>query len=156
MARTIDNLGVEISSDYAARKEAFDESLIKDSRGIQSNTKIDVTAPFMPSEFDTLFGLSEQRIFWPAVQAPPHFYTSRRRLFKEQLVPGIGSLEQQENQIERVRGFGDYAASRIEDPKQLEEIHKEKNLLVQFLEKIHKADAELFEINSRRGQYQKG
>ena len=36
MARTIDNLGLDISNQYAEGREAYDESLVKESKAITS------------------------------------------------------------------------------------------------------------------------
>ena len=156
MARTIDNLGLDISTQYAENREAFDEWFIKDSRGIQGRTKVDVTLPFLPSEFETLFGLGERGAIWPAVSAPPRYYSSRRRLFAEQIIPGLGSPEAQENKMERLESFGKDEVEKHPNPKDAEEIGKEHETLLKLLGTIHILDTDLLEINPKRVQYQKG
>ena len=55
--RTIDNLGVEVSTRYAQDKEIFDENLIKESQSIPTQTQIEVTSPSANAEIETLLHL---------------------------------------------------------------------------------------------------
>jgi len=156
MARTIDNLGLDISTQYAENREAFDESFIKDSRGIQGKTRVEVTIPFLPSEFETLFGLGQRGAIWPAIAAPPKFFTSRKRLFAEQIIPGLGSPEAQEIKMEKLESFGKEEIEKHPNPKDAEEIGKEHQTLLKLLDTLHTLDIDLLEINPKRVQYQKG
>ena len=52
--RTIDNLGIDVSTRYAEDQKVLDQSLVKEARGIQVQTEIEVTTPFYPSELEAL------------------------------------------------------------------------------------------------------
>jgi len=160
MARTIDNLGVDISNRYAEDQEIFDETLTKEARTIPNQTRILATYPSYTSEFDTLFDLGMRNIHWALFLAPPNYYSSRRKLFAEQLAPDLGSLDMQDAQIEKVEAYGEQEKERRRQnhasPKEEEEIELEKKILLTLLQKIHHYDQELVDINSRRSQYQRG
>jgi hypothetical protein len=149
MARTIDNLGVEISTRYATDREVYDESLIKEARLIPSQTLVTTTLPLYSSEFDMLFELGKRRALWAAFRPPPNYNTSRRRLFAEQLIPDLGSPDFQDAKLERLEAFE-------KEEKDGEEVKKEKEVLTKLLQNLHLFDQLLIDINSRRSQYQKG
>ena len=156
MARTIDNLGVEISTRYAEDQELFDEALIKEARMIPSQTKVAVTLPTSPSEFETLFDLGKGRISWAGFLAPPNYYAYRRRLFSEQIIPQLGHPDMQEAQLARIEAITEEEKKKETPPHMEEEVEKEKKILSKLLEIVHIFDQLLIDINSRRSQYQKG
>lgn len=156
MARTIDNLGLDTSTNYAQGREDYDESFIKDSPTIPSQTRIDVTNPFRPSEFELLFGLSKKGILWSVPSPPPHFYASRRHLFVDQLVPSLGPPEVQDAQIERLDAVGNEEIEHCSNPTEADEIGKEKTAISSLLDTVRDFNGDLIEINARRIQYQKG
>lgn len=146
MAKTIDNLGLEISSRYAQDREGYDEKLIKDAARIPQQTRITTTAPSHPSEFEVLFDLGKRGPSWAMFQAPANYYAQRRRLFAEQIIPEMGPPDLHDSQMQRIEatGQGD------------EEAKKEKEVILKLLNNLHTFDQFLIEINSRRAQYQKG
>ncbi|NGX59600.1 MAG: hypothetical protein KR126chlam3_00753 [Chlamydiae bacterium] len=156
MARTIDNLGVEISTRYAEDRELYDESLIKDARLIPAQTRITTTVPSYTSEFELLFELGKRRALWALFRAPPNYYVYRRRLFAEQIIPDLGSPDLQESQLERLEALGEEEKERHKEPRDEEEIEKEKKILKKLLQNVLLFDQLLIDINSRRSQYQKG
>ena len=156
MARTIDNLGLETSTRYAQDREVFDESLIKEAIFIPSQTKIAVTLPSYPSEFDMLFGLGETGALWASFYAPPNYYAYRRRLFAEQIIPELGTPDMQDTQIERIEEVGDEEKKKKENPHEEEDVEKEKQILLKLLNNLQIFDQLHIDINSRRAQYQKG
>lgn len=157
MARTIDNLGVEISNRYAEDREIYDESLIKESRLIPSQTQVTTTLPAYTDEFDILFELGRRRALWAAFRAPPNYYVYRRRLFAEQLIPNLGSPDLQEAKLERLDAFGEEEREKHSDSeKEEEEVEKERQILKKLLQNLNLFNQMLIDINSRRSQYQKG
>ena len=62
-SRTIDNLGVDVSTRYAEDQKILDTSLIKEARTIPIQTEIDVTIPFHPSEMDALLSSTGLALF---------------------------------------------------------------------------------------------
>ena len=157
MAKTIDNLGVDISSRYAADREVYEESLIKEARLIPHQTRITATLPSYTSEFDTLFKLGQKRALWVSFCSPPNYHASRRRLFAEQLIPYLGPSDLQESRLERIEAVGKEEKKKKHSlPKEEREVEKEQQILKNLLQRIHLFDQLLIDINSRRAQYQKG
>ncbi|NGX27120.1 MAG: hypothetical protein K940chlam6_01051 [Chlamydiae bacterium] len=156
MARTIDNLGVDISTRYAKDREIYDETLIKEARLIPMQTRVDTTVPTYSSEFDLLFELGKRGALWALFRAPPNYYVYRRRTFAEQLIPQLGSPDLQDAKLERLSALGNEEKERHENPRDEEEIEKETQILTKLLENLHIFDQLLIDINSRRSQYQKG
>lgn len=168
MARTIDNLGIEISNRYAEDQSTLDEKLIKESRQMPFAIGIDSTSPSFSQEFTLLFGL-ELRGARIALFLPPlGYFAQRRRLFTNQLMPILGSEEKIEAQELRIKGIPSSGEDEEESKqgKQDQEetlipifadtVKKEKRILLNLLSLIHKYDQDLIDINSRRSQYHKG
>jgi hypothetical protein len=169
--RTIDNLGVDVSTRYAEDQKMFDEKIIKESRGIPIQAQIDVTFPSFSSELEALFEINKRNIFWADFFMPPKYREQKKRLFTYQIIPSLGSEDKKETQSQRIK---DVIASRKkkmeeetdeqkkkkalpwEEEKELEEEKKEEKVLLALLEKISSLDKYLVDINSRRSQYQKG
>lgn len=168
--RTIDNLGVEVSTRYAEDKKVYDESLIKEARGIPSQTEIDVFSPSFSSEMDELLQSQRAYISWASFLPPALYYEQRKRLFTYQLIPSMGSEDKKESQAQKILAkLKGMEEERIEADKEnkgkkelydlersLEEEEREKKILTSLLSTIALFDKLIIEINSRRGQYQKG
>lgn len=144
--RTIDNLGVDVSTRYAEDKEVLDESLLKESVKIPLQTRVDVTELAYPSEFDTLFDLGAQRAPWASSEPPSSYFSNRRRLFSEQLIPSLGSLDKQELLTERIDKI----------PEDEEKVTIEKKVLLSLLKAVHSIDEQIIDSNGKRRQYTKG
>jgi len=85
--RTIDNLGVEVSTRYAEDKQILDETLIKEAGVIPTQTQIDVTTPFISSELEALLHLQPTGVTWASFFPPARYFEQRKRLFTWQLIP---------------------------------------------------------------------
>lgn len=163
MARTIDNLGIDISNRYAEDKEVFDEKLIRESRVIPNQIQIDVTSAVYTSEFEILFDLGKRHTTWANFNAPPKYYEQKKRLFTEQLIPALGSQDKKEIQMQRIKEMkkkyikaeGEEALSWEKEETE-EENEKQRKILLQLIESLLSYDNYLIDINSRRSQYQKG
>ena len=170
--RTIDNLGPEASQTYAERKEAFDDTLIKESQSpsLSTKTRIEVTTPSFTAELDTLLNSQPSGITWASLPPPRGYYEQRNKLFTTQLIPSIGSEERRESQMQKIltkiKSTTEQRTlkqkelkskrEQYEQERLLEEEENEKNVLTSLLEKITQFDKQIIEINSRRTQYQKG
>jgi len=168
--RTIDNLGIDVSTRYAEDQRHLDDKLIKDTRGLSPQTQVDVTSPSFPSEFDTLFDLSKKNLSWADFQAPLRFNEQKKRLFTHQLIPSIGSPDKKESQAQKInakvqsqiiRNQADKDSEK--DPKKKfaqdreeKELNKEKKVLLKLLDCIVYLDRDVGMVNARRLQYQKG
>lgn len=157
MARTIDNLGLEISNRYAEDRSAVDETLIKESRLMPFPIEVESTKPSFAPELTALFELQLRGSRIALIQAPLGYYSQRRRLFTQQLIPILGSEEKKEAQISRIKGISE-AEEENPNPETIfpDTLKKEGKILLNLLSIIHKYDQDLIDINSRRTQYHKG
>lgn len=168
--RTIDNLGVDVSTRYAEDKEILDETLIKEARAIPAQTEIAVTTPSFPSELESLLPTRATNIAWALFIAPEQYYEQRKRLFTIQLIPSLGSDDKKESQAQKILNKLKSMAEekekeeeqkqdkrkRYEQERILEEKEREKKILTSLLDTISLFDKLIIDINSRRSQYQKG
>ena len=169
--RTIDNLGVEVSTRYAEDQQWLDEKIIKVARAIPAQTAIDVSMPSFASEVDDLLHSETTQHVWANFFAPNRYLEQKGRLFTFLMIPSLGSEEKKEVQTqkilaklkslaekrkeEREKGKGNKREAWIED-KEAEEEEKEKKALTSLFETVSLLDKFLIDINSRRSQYQKG
>lgn len=170
--RTIDNLGLDVSTRYAEDQKNLDEKLIRDARGISQQTLIDVTIPSYSSEFDALFELSKRNLPWADFQAPNRYNEQKKRLFTHQIIPSLGTEERKESQAQKIiakvqsqiaKRQADKDKEGQQDPKKKfneqreeQELTKEKKILIKLLDCIVYLDKDIGAVNSRRMQYQKG
>jgi hypothetical protein len=166
--RTIDNLGVEVSTRYAEDKRTLDEALIKEAHAIPVQIEIEVTTPFFPSEIESLLHFQPTGSTWASFFPPAHYFEQRKRLFTYQLIPSMGSEDKKESQAlkilaklrsmteERIKKEEKYQRGRYEEELALEEEKKEEKILISLLDTIALFDKLIIEINSRRSQYQRG
>jgi hypothetical protein len=165
--RTIDNLGVEASTRYALdqKEKEYAESIIKESR-LPSQAEIDVTTPSFASAFEDLFEMQKRNIPWGDTPAPPKYNEQKKRLFTHQILPSLGSEDKIEAQSERITATvrttetkvstGDETRMSWENEREVQEQEKEKKTLLGLFSCKKALDKDLIEINSRRGQYQRG
>lgn len=168
MAKTIDNLGPEVSTRYAEDKRLYDSSLVKEARVVPLQTEIDVTLPSYPSEFDQLFETAKRNIFWAGFFAPPKFNEQKKRLFTHQAIPSLGSPDKKEALAVRISEIVAKAQQKREqalkenrplawqDERELEEEEKEKRALLSLITQVGTIERTFLDINSRRSQYHKG
>ncbi len=166
--RTIDNLGVEVSTRYAEDKRILDETLIKEARAIPVQAEIAVTMPSFPSELEALLHAQPAFVTWASFFAPERYFEQRKKLFTFQLIPSMGSEDKRESQAQKIlaklreekipkeKEEGEDKRRRYERERAIEEEEKEKKVLTSLLDTIVLFDKLIIEINSRRSQYQKG
>ncbi len=109
----------------------------------------EVILPSNQSEIEVLFGLSKLHPAWATFEKPPGFFFLRRRIFRSQLVPFLGSDEQQDSMIARIQN----AKGEDQDSAEWEE---EKNRLLKMLQVMQLLNKDLIDITARCKQYQKG
>ena len=164
--RTIDNLGVDVSTRYAEDQKTLDQSMVKEARAVSAQTEIEVTTPFLPSELEALLQSQNTYISWASFYAPAHYFEQRNRLFTYQLIPAMGSDDKKESQAQKIlaklrtlekeeKGEKD-KRKKYEEARALEEEENEKKVLTSLLDTIALYDKLIIDINSRRSQYQKG
>lgn len=155
--RTIDNLGLDASIRYAKDKELFEARFIEDSKIVSRKTEIPVSSPYVPSEFDQMFS-SAKNLIWAAFSPPPESLMTTNTLFSYQLIPSLGTYEQQDDAEQMLEDalqkHRELDQNQSDKEKQQEE--REKQLIKDLLVCITKIDKTLSLINSRRNQYQRG
>lgn len=161
-ARTVDNLGVDVSIQYAKNMEQLDRKLLEESRAAPFQTDVVVTNPYVLSEWDDLFSMRRKHGAWAQFFAPPHFTSHRKNLFSYQLIPSMGTPERHQAEAEKLKHF---QFRKHKKKKKKEEAYeerddqqeeKERDILLTLLEKIMFLDKQILFVNSRRSQYQKG
>jgi hypothetical protein len=168
--RTIDNLGIEVSTRYAEDQKVLDDNFIKEARSIPGQTEIEVTSPFYSPEIEALLQTQPAHISWASFIPPALYFEQRKRLFTFQIIPSMGSEDKTESQTQKILSkLQSLAEEKVakdreekdkrqlyEEERILEEEEKEKKILTTLLSNIALFDKLIIEINSRRSQYQKG
>lgn len=158
--KTIDNLGVEISTRYAQSSEEHETSLVKDASRLSPKTSISISRAGYLSAYDELLGTRQRAQQWARFAHPKGFDSSIMRIFTHHLLPGIRSDEFGALESDRIRRMREDKKKdkeynweeRIEE----DEEQKESETLLQFFDSLSEKDKSLIEINGRRRQYQKG
>jgi len=144
--RTIDNLGIDTSIRYAKDQELLkDVRLIEESRWVAPKSEITVTKPYIPSEYDQLFSAARTAA-WASFAPPPGYDAMARAIFSYQLIPSLGTPEEQEADNEKLG----------RDKEDNEDGEQQRETLEALFQCIEKFDKTLTLINSRRNQYQRG
>jgi hypothetical protein len=165
--RTIDNLGIEVSTRYAEDLKELDQKLLVEAQGIQEQTEIEITYPFFLTELEILLEPQKQQT-WATFTPPKGYFEQKKRFFMFQLIPSLGSEEKHETQTQKIISLKTFSRKKRGNQQQEEEQgsdhsdrekeyhEKEKKILVSVLQTIMHLDKEIQEINARRGQYHKG
>ncbi len=160
--KTIDNLGVEISSRYATAAEDQEASIVKDAGVVSPKTRIDVSRAVYTSAFDTLLGTRQRATQWARIASPKGFANASLRIFTHHLLPDIRTDEFGLLESERIRAIQDDEEKKRpkeydwEEQIEKDEQGKECQVLLTFFDSLQEKDKNLIEINGRRRQYQKG
>ncbi len=171
--RTIDNLGVDVSTRYAEDQKTLDTKLIKEARSVQGQAIVDVTTPAFSSELDALLQSEHVQVPWALFTAPLGYNEQKRRLFTFQVIPSLGSEDRQESKAQKIlaklktlsekklkrREEGEEEKEKereAEQENEYDEMEREKKILISLLDTISQLDKLMVDINSRRSQYQKG
>jgi len=164
--RTIDNLGIDVSTQYAAARKELEktEAILKEGKAVRGKTEIDVTIPYFESEFEKIYQTQKRNIPIAELSPPPRYAEQQRRVFTHQVLPSLGTDEKLDAQVQRIQGTvripesGPTAEKMSwEAERELQEQQKEQKVLVGlFINTIRPLDKDVIDINSRRGQYHKG
>lgn len=149
-SRTIDNLGIEASNQYAKGQEALASGLVEDSR------KFTITAegglpPYIPAEgIDsfTIFSMKGHTV-WAAFSPPANYSALSPRLFTYSFIPSLGGSE-------RLQTLADKLESLEKTIPQDRVQHHECKTLHSFVIDLVKFCRTHELIQSGRNQYQRG
>ena len=149
--KIVSNLPLDVSIRWAEDQKILEESrpIIRDSTMAANNAQTEVILPSQQSEIDVLFGLAKLHPSWASFQKPPGFLFIRRRIFRSQLVPFLGSDEQQDAMMTRIQNTRG-------DEKDSSDWEEEKNRLLNLLQLMQVLNKDLIDITTRCKQYQKG
>jgi len=162
--RTIDNLGVDISTRWAEDQKWIDPALIREAPAVALQTMIDVMLPSYSSEWEQLFNIGQRRIAWALFIPPPHFFEQKKRLFTYQIMPSLGSEEKKEAQMQRVEAILPSDEEKEEDKKrekgqtgrEFQEEKGEKKRILSLFKLLKNLNRDAMEIDPLRKQFQRG
>jgi Family of unknown function (DUF5399) len=170
MAKTIDNLG-DASVRYATDQALLDHDFNKDITRVGSSFEVSVTSPFVANidEFNMLYNITGINCTpWAGFNPPINFESNRKmKLFSSELIPSLGSFEQQEANEEKILTIKE-EENKKQDQGQQEE-QEQKNKKKQEIKKIQELNKVLMltklllekgqnnaQIFAKRNEYQKG
>lgn len=154
--RTIDNLGVDVSTRYAQDQEVLEKDLIREAPSIPLQTTIEVTSPSYPSELDALLKTQPTHASWALFTPPEGYYEQKNKLFTFQLIPSLGSDDKKDSQTQKIEARLQAEEEKSKNPYELEQHIKKKGAIISLLKKISIFDNMITDVYSRIGQYKKG
>ncbi len=146
--RTIDNLGIEASNQYAKGQQALDRHLIDESRFFPPSIKGGLT-PYIPSESEenfTIFTMGRATV-WAAFSPPMNYADSSVRLFTYLFIPSLGTSEQLQTLDDRLETL---------DKKIHKDRERDYKKLCSFIKHLIDSSRTFELIKARCNQYQRG
>ena len=159
--RTIDNLGLEASVQYAENQKLYDARLMEESRLVPQRSQTPSVKPYVPIEVDQYFTIGRGSS-WALFTPPPDFFIYGDTLFSHQIIPSLGPQEKQEADAEKLEHLEDYLSKeqkrgkKRESKDQQEQDQRERETILAMFKVLKDLDKVLALINSRRNQYQRG
>lgn len=144
--RTIDDLGIDASKQYAQNQTELDRTFLEDSQLVAQKAEIPGISPYQPSSFEEQFSVGRQTR-WAGFSKPPLYASTSGRLFTYQLAPSFGGLDEQQDRLDE---FKNTQTSLSEKEK------KEHDILSHMLEDLIKMGRTFELIQARRSQYHQG
>ncbi len=94
MAPEINDLPMQNYERYAKDQEALAQGpRVKEDRFIGGPAQVDVNEPSYPSAVTSLVGQDQTNVQWALFQPPTIMGARRTDLFKEDLVPSLGNMQ---------------------------------------------------------------
>lgn len=112
--KTIDNLGPEVSIDYAKRQEDNSAGFLQDTAFVSTQSSMSVTDPSYVDQLATLFG-TQAGSKWALVEAPQD--RGSLSLFTSGCIPSLGSYEQREVVMDNIKSLVEEAEGKLEAGK---------------------------------------
>ncbi|MBI3508816.1 MAG: DUF5399 family protein [Chlamydiia bacterium] len=158
-SKTIDDLGIDASKQYAENQRLYDPSLIEESRLVAPRSQIPTVMPYAPSEMDAYFSVGKGNS-WALFTPPPEFVVYGENFFSYQLIPSLGPQEKQDADAEKLQHLEDFLdkerGKKGQSNDDEEEDEEQKERLIAMFQCLQKLDKTLNLINARRNQYQRG
>ena len=158
MVRTIDNLGPDVSQDFAKRTQQEDVKLVGDSRTVSAQAAIDTTQPVYVSQLSELFPTGKHT--WSVFFDPPN-YKEQNRIFINQVVPAFGDEEQKQAFKQRIDASQELLEHQnYEYPwqkdQEKEDWTKESTTFIHLIDRLSVYDKIIDEIKNNCGALYKG
>ena len=157
---TIDNLGIQASVQYAENQKQYDPRLIEESRLIPRKSEVPSVTPYISSEVDPFFTIARETS-WALFTPPPNFSIYGENLFSYQIIPSLGTQEEQEADVEKLQHFEEELTKQRKKRAKKQntdagEEEREREALITMFQIVKNLDKVLTLINARRNQYQRG
>lgn len=163
--KTVDNLGVDLSAQYARGQKNIDPKLLRESRSVPIHTQVTTTEPSFQSHVEELLAFNKKNISFAKFNAPKGFHSHQMAIFTYQIVPSMGSFEKQEVNRDKLDAMKEEERKKEQQEDDDNEERKrelaseelqEIAIVTKMLKKMGLLDKYLSMINSRREQYHKG
>lgn len=148
--RTIDDLGIEASNQYAKGQVEFEleRRLLEESKLFPRTQPGAGVTPYLPVLYDIRFVIGPM-IIWAGFNPPANYATVSSHLFTYQLIPSMGGSDQLQGLSDKIEGL----EKTVPADKKSQYEYK----TVQSLLKLLVDSTRTFElIKSRCNQYQRG
>jgi hypothetical protein len=144
--KTIDNMGIDVSSRYAKNQEIFDPKLIKESDIVAAKVvSSSMLSTAIPIASEIFTGQLVSHTIWAIFAPPKNYYSNERGLFSYELIPSLGGWEKREANADKLAKL----APTLKDDPEFEAIQS-------LLQSVDTQSRDFDLINARRNQYQKG
>lgn len=154
MAKTIDQLGMDASKQYADNLARLDWRLIRESQIVPQKAEVFSMKPqALAAGLESLSDL-EKKAAWALFLPPPDYFTKASPLFTFQgIIPSLGSYEKQEANLDKLESVDGVSSAEGAAPK---EPSPEKKALLAFFTCLQDLDKTLSFINAQRNRYHRG
>ena len=146
--RTIDNLGIEASNQYAKNQKELDLRLIGDAQIFTGKIEAGITEPYVPAETFEKISIGPVTL-WAAFMAPPDYSINSSRFFSYQFIPSLGSSERLQAVSDHLETLEKTISS---DPTEQHEFKTCRNLITMLIGSFRTFEL----IKARCNQYQRG
>jgi len=149
--KTVSNLDIDVSIRWAEDQKMLQETrpIVAESQGISQHAQKDVTMPAAIPATKLLFGTNLIHPTWALFYAPAGFSDQKRRLFTSSIAPSLGSEEQCEEKIGKIKVMGGQDRDAAEEDP-------ERKTFVKMLQLLMELNKNFFFAVSRLNQYKKG
>lgn len=146
--RTIDDLGIDASKQYAKNQQTIDRRLIEESKYRGQFEPGAVLTPYIPAEYIEGFTIGSVAI-WAGFTTPQDYDARSSRLYSYQMIPSLGGSEEMQATFDKLENIEKTVPQDKTDQYEYKTILSFVQLLI--------ASNRTFElIRARCNQYQRG
>jgi hypothetical protein len=149
--KEINNLGVEISNQFALYDQIREQSLLDNASQVRIQTQVDTSRPILVSNSAELFGLEKRNLPFGEILPPPNYYSSQNRAFVYNLIPSIGDSDK----LVEIHAAIETKKAEFQSNGQETE-HEEASSLSEFTQMLYGLEKDFNKIENERVRLQKG